>query len=47
MFIHFISAYLDTMNLLLNSEFGWAERLAVVIGGSAGVNVGVLWANSG
>lgn len=33
------------MNLLLNSEFGWAECLPMVIGGSAGVKVAILWAN--
>ncbi len=35
------------MKLLLNNEFGWAECLPMVIDGSTGVNVGVLWANFG
>lgn len=39
--------YIDTMTWLLNNEFGWAQCLPMVIGGSTCVNVAVIRANFG
>lgn len=40
-------AYIDINSLLFNIKFGRAECFPMVIGGSTGVNIGVLRANFG